>query len=148
MNATGYLWAKDKAYKVRDTAIFNDVEYVAKAEIPSQAWVRSQKPFVGRLLAGDDSPRRKLFLARASCGTTGAWYGRDSNAHKVALRAGDNTVLLKACNALGTYGFGVRVIAPSSRTWPSPAENRRRESRSCCRSIPASLCVAARQPIG
>jgi hypothetical protein len=29
----------------------------------------------------------------------------------VALRAGDNTVLLKACNALGNFGFGVRVIS-------------------------------------
>jgi hypothetical protein len=38
-------------------------------------------------------------------------YTHDSNAHKVALHAGDNTVLLKACNALGTYGFGVRVIS-------------------------------------
>ncbi len=38
-------------------------------------------------------------------------YAHDSNAHKVALHAGDNTVLLKACNALGTFGFGVRVIS-------------------------------------
>ena len=29
----------------------------------------------------------------------------------MALRAGDNTVLIKVCNALGGFSFGMRVIS-------------------------------------
>jgi hypothetical protein len=38
-------------------------------------------------------------------------YLPDSNVHKATLRAGDNTVLIKVCNAIGGFGFGIRAIS-------------------------------------